>query len=214
MIKAVIFDLDGVLLSTDQLHYKAWKHVADLHEIPFSQEDNHMLRGVSRQECAKLILNKTGDQYCEDFKNEFARIKNEYYQTLLDHLSNEDVAPAIIILIRQLKGMDIKIAIASASCNAVKIIKKTRIDGYIDVLIDGTQVVKSKPDPEIFLKAAQKLNIDVDKCVVIEDSPVGIEAARRAGMKFIAIGERRLHPNVEKVFSELAIASADEIIQF
>lgn len=188
MIKAVIFDLDGVIVSTDNLHYLAWKMIADNEGIYFDEKINHRLRGVSRTDSLEIILEKANKKYSIEEKQELAFNKNEYYKKLLDTISPVDILPGIIDTISFFKEKNIKIAIGSASKNAKLILKKIGLLNSFDVIVDGTYELKSKPNSDIFIKAAKLLQIPNHECLVIEDSQAGIDAARKANMKTIGIG--------------------------
>lgn len=187
-IKAVIFDLDGVIVTTDNCHYKAWKKLADEEGIYFDREINEGLRGVSRMESLEIILSNGNRQYNEQEKQDMAQRKNEYYRELLSSISPLDILPGVMKLISDLKKSKIKIAIGSSSKNTPLILEKIGLKSYFDANADGNDIRNSKPDPEVFLLAAQRLNISPAKCVVVEDADAGIEAALAAGMHVIGVG--------------------------
>ncbi|MDI6452545.1 beta-phosphoglucomutase [Peloplasma aerotolerans] len=187
MIKAVIFDLDGVIVSTDQLHYEAWKHVADQEDIYFDEKINHRLRGVSRMDSLNIMLEKADKTYSESEKEKLAKTKNDYYVDLLKQLSPNDMLPHVYDVLLNLKEQGIKIAIGSSSRNAKTILKYLGISCLFDAIADGTDIENSKPAPDVFLRAAEKLGVSYSSCAVIEDATVGIEAAKKAGMLAIAV---------------------------
>jgi beta-phosphoglucomutase len=187
MIKAVIFDLDGVIVSTDQLHYEAWKHVADQEDIYFDEKINHRLRGVSRMDSLNIMLEKADKTYSESEKEKLAKTKNDYYVDLLKQLSPNDMLPHVYDVLLNLKEQGIKIAIGSSSRNAKTILKYLGISNLFDAIADGTDIENSKPAPDVFLRAAEKLGVSYSSCAVIEDATVGIEAAKKAGMLAIAV---------------------------
>lgn len=189
MINGVIFDLDGVLVSTDELHFKAWKKLAEelgIHN--FTKEDNQRQKGVSRMESLEVVLEKSKNTYSEEEKLEFAERKNGYYVEYLQELDDSAVLKDVITTLRQLKERNILIAIGSASKNTPMILDKTGLASYIDQVSCGLDTVKSKPDPEVFLIAAEKLNLPVEECLVVEDSAAGIVAAKAANMKSLGVG--------------------------
>lgn len=188
-MKAVIFDLDGVIVSTDNLHYKAWKKMADEEGISFDESVNHRLRGVSRMESLDIILERASKTYREEEKVALAERKNNYYVESLVHLTPKDILPGIFTLLTSLKEKDIKIAIGSSSKNAKPILKRIELYDMFDAISDGTNISRSKPDPEVFLKASEYLNVDPKECVVVEDAHSGITAAKRANMMAIAVGD-------------------------
>lgn len=189
--KAVIFDLDGVIVSTDMLHYKAWKYMADIYGIPFDQKINHRLRGVSRMASLDIILENTTNIYTKEEKLKMATLKNDYYVKLLSELTPDDILEGANALLTYLKSKDIMVAIGSSSKNAGIILKQIGLDLAFDVIADGNHITHSKPDPEVFLKAANMLGIKPEDCAVIEDAVAGIEAAKRANMYAVAIGDAK-----------------------
>lgn len=187
-IKAVIFDLDGVIVSTDDYHYRAWKKISDEEGIYFDREINERLRGVSRMESLEIILEKTTREYSEEEKLSFAERKNSLYRNLLEELTSNDILPGVMKVLETLKSNGIKIAIGSSSKNTKFILNKIGLNNYFDAISDGTQIKNSKPDPEVFLLAAEKLSIDPKNCLVVEDADAGVEAGLAGGMKVLAVG--------------------------
>ncbi len=188
MIKGVIFDLDGVLVFTDSLHYKAWKKMADEEGIYFDETINLRLRGVSRIESLNIILEKATKTYSEEEKLELATRKNRYYVELLSSLSEDDVKAEDLEALKKLKEEGYLLAVGSSSKNTKAIMDRTGLTKYFDQIADGTMISHSKPDPEVFLLAASKLGLEPKDCVVIEDAEAGIEAANEGGFYSIAIG--------------------------
>ena len=187
MIKTVIFDLDGVIVSTDDCHYRAWKKMADEEGIYFDREINNRLRGVSRMASLEIVLEKANREYSEKEKQEMAERKNNYYKELICELTPNDILPGAIETLEQLKENGIKIAIGSSSKNTPIILKQIGLDSYFDAVSDGNNITHSKPNPEVFLKAAEMLNIAPEDCMIVEDADAGIEAGKRAGMKTLAV---------------------------
>lgn len=187
MIKAVIFDLDGVIVSTDDCHFRAWKRMADEEGIYFDREINNRLRGVSRMASLDIVLERAKREYSESEKQELAERKNEYYKELICELTPDDILPGVMDKLENLKENGIKIAIGSSSKNTPIILKQIGLDGYFDAVSDGNNITHSKPDPEVFLKAAEMLNISPEDCMIVEDADAGIEAGKRAGMKTLAV---------------------------
>lgn len=189
MIKGVIFDLDGVLVSTDELHYKAWERLAkELGINDFSKEDNKRQKGVSRMESLEVVLEKSDRPYSEEEKHQLAEKKNRYYVDYLQELNREAVLPDVITTLTQLKQKGLLIGVGSASKNTPLILKKTGLYDYIDQVSCGLDTTRSKPDPEVFLIAAQKLSLCPEECLVVEDSAAGIVAAKAANMKSLGVG--------------------------
>lgn len=192
MIKGVIFDLDGVLVSTDELHFEAWAKLArELNIHNYTKEDNKAQKGISRLESLEIVLHKGEFSYTEKEKQELAERKNNYYVKMLDTLDDsavlEDVKEALVML----KTRGIKIGVGSASKNTPIILDKTGLAPKIDAVACGIDVTKSKPDPEVFLVAAKKLGLLPKECLVVEDSYAGVVAAKAAGMKSLAVGPER-----------------------
>ncbi len=189
MIEGVIFDLDGVLVSTDELHFEAWQCLArELGIDNFTREDNLKQKGVSRMESLEVVLSKGNKAYTPEEKEALAERKNNCYVELLQELSGEAVLPGVLDTLAYLRSREIKIGVGSASKNTPLILKKTGLAAYIDEVSCGLDTVKSKPDPEVFLIAADKLRLSGNKCLVVEDSAAGIVAARAAGMKSMGVG--------------------------
>ncbi len=187
MIKAVIFDLDGVIVSTDDCHYRAWKKMADEEGIYFDREINNRLRGVSRMASLEFVLEKANREYSEKEKQEMAERKNSYYKELICELTQANILTDVTEKLDELKENGIKIAIGSSSKNTPIILKQIGLDKYFDAVSDGNNITHSKPDPEVFLKAAEMLNIAPKDCMIVEDADAGIEAGKRAGMKTLAV---------------------------
>lgn len=194
MIKAVIFDLDGVIVSTDEFHYLGWQKLADEEGIRFDRKINERLRGVSRMESLEIILEGAERDYTLEEKSTLAEIKNNYYRKLLHVLTPDDVFPGVVRVLDQLKERGIKTAIGSSSKNTPFILRKIGMEHTFDAVSDGNQIKKSKPDPEVFLLAASKLQIAPDQCLVVEDADAGVEAALNAGMKCLAVGSAGDNP--------------------
>lgn len=189
MIKSVIFDLDGVLVSTDELHYNAWKKLADeLGITEFTKEDNEKQRGVSRMESLEVVLSKGNKEYSEEEKIALADRKNNYYIEMLESIDESVILEGATETLKMLRERGIKVGVGSASKNTPMILAKTGLERYIDKVSCGLDTTKSKPDPEVFVIAAQKLETPHEECLVVEDSAAGIVAAKAAGMKSLGVG--------------------------
>jgi beta-phosphoglucomutase len=189
MIKGVIFDLDGVLVSTDEIHYKAWKKLAEELEImDFTKEDNYLQKGVSRMESLEVVLRKGARVYTEAEKLVLAERKNNYYIEFLQEISTEVVLPHVVDTLAMLRKQGILTGVGSVSKNTPLILKKSELESYIDQVSCGLDITRSKPDPEVFLVAAKKLGLKNDECLVVEDSAAGIVAAKAANMKSLGVG--------------------------
>lgn len=206
-IKAVIFDLDGVIVSTDECHYKAWKQMSDEEGIYFDTQINTRLRGVSRMESLEIILEKSSKAYSLSEKEELAVRKNRYYQELIQQLTPEDILPGVSNTLTELKGREIKIAIGSSSKNSPLILERIGLDTYFHAIVDGNQISNSKPDPEVFLLAAKKLNIPPENCLVVEDADAGVIAALAGGMKVLGIGSAASNKNASFTAKDLKSVS-------
>lgn len=186
--KGVIFDLDGVICSTDELHYLAWKEIADRYQIPFDREMNDQLRGVSRMESLERILSRGRGEWTQEQKQRLAEEKNARYRELLGTLSEEDILPGVPETLQALRARGLALAIGSSSKNAVAILERLGLSGWFDAVADGTQIKRSKPDPEVFLLAAEKLGLPAADCLVVEDAQAGIQAAQAGGMDAASVG--------------------------
>ena len=187
MIKAVIFDLDGVIVSTDDCHYEAWKKMADEEGIYFDKTINNRLRGVSRMESLEIVLERAVKEYSDEEKLQLAERKNGYYKEFITKLTPNDILPGAKENLEELRKNGIKIAIGSSSKNTPVILKQIGLDNYFDAVSDGNNITNSKPDPEVFLKAADMLSIPYGECMIVEDADAGIEAGKRAGMKTLSV---------------------------
>ena len=187
MIKAVIFDLDGVIVSTDDCHYEAWKKMADEEGIYFDKTINNRLRGVSRMESLEIVLERAAKEYSEEEKLQLAERKNGYYKEFITKLTPNDILPGAMNTLDELRANGIKVAIGSSSKNTPVILKQIGLDNYFDAVSDGNNITNSKPDPEVFLKAADMLGVPYAECMIVEDADAGIEAGNRAGMKTLSV---------------------------
>lgn len=187
--KGVIFDLDGVLCFTDDYHYQAWKSLADDLNIYFDREINNRLRGVSRMASLDIVLEKSNKKYSNEEKIALATKKNDIYVKLLDNITENDCSNEVRNTLLELKRKGIKIAIGSSSKNTPKILNQLGIYSYFDAISDGNNITHSKPNPEVFLKAAQFINENPQDCLIVEDAIAGIDAGIAGGFKTAAIGD-------------------------
>lgn len=206
-MKAFIFDLDGVIVFTDKFHYQAWKTMADELGVYFDETINHRLRGVSRMDSLEIILERyEGPDLSLREKEKLAEKKNEIYRTLLESMTPDDVTKEVRDTLTKLREKGYKLAIGSSSKNAKFILEKVELKDAFDAISDGNNITKSKPDPEVFLKAAEYLGLPPKACMVVEDAEAGIEAAKKGGMYAAGIGEAAKSINADeslKTFSEL-----------
>ncbi|MBQ6888188.1 MAG: beta-phosphoglucomutase [Lachnospiraceae bacterium] len=187
--KAVIFDLDGVICSTDKYHYIAWKQMADNLGVYFDEIINNRLRGVSRMESLEIILERYEGSLCEEKKEKLAEEKNNIYKELLKQMSEKDLTEEVKNTLDTLRAQGKKLAIGSSSKNAKFILGQLGLGDYFDAISDGTNISRSKPDPEVFIKAAEFLGLEESKCLVVEDAKAGILAAHNGGFKSAGLGE-------------------------
>lgn len=188
-IQAVIFDLDGVIVDTAQFHFIAWKELAAEWNYTLTPEDNEKLKGVSRMDSVNKIAQWANVQTKPEQLLDIAHRKNEIYLRFCNQLTPQHVLPGISSLINTLKADGVFISLGSASKNARFVLDKLGLLYVFDVVVDGNDVSKSKPNPEVFLKAAQRMGVSPEHCVVLEDAPAGIEAALAANMKVIGLGD-------------------------
>lgn len=189
-INACLFDLDGVLVDTAIYHYKAWRRLANELGFDFTEKDNEKLKGISRIQSLKLILEWGKIEKSPEELQELSQKKNDWYLQMITHMQPSELLPGSREFLQELKNQGIKIALGSASKNAIIILDKTNIRHFFDAIVDGNMVQTSKPDPEVFLIGAKLLNVPPQQCVVIEDAIAGIEAALTANMKVIGIGDK------------------------
>lgn len=200
---AVIFDLDGVLVTTDDCHYKAWKRLADEEGIYFDRKINERLRGVSRMESLEIVLEKANKIYTQAEKTEMAARKNGYYVELVNKIDKSAIINGAEDFVKAVKKAGLKTAVGSSSKNSKLILEKTRLTKLFDVIVDGNDIKNSKPDPEVFQKAAKRLGISPQKCLVCEDADAGVEAGVRAGMCVLAVGSAENNNKANYGFTSL-----------
>lgn len=211
-LKAVIFDLDGVLVTTDEYHYGAWKRMADEEGITFDRQDNERLRGISRMESLEIILEKANREYSLVEKNALAAKKNRYYRQALLELNETDILDGVQSFLDALDEVGILYAVGSSSKNAPLILQRTGLDKRFDIVVDGNGISRSKPDPEVFLKASKALGIEAGKCLVVEDAKAGVEAALAAGMPVVGVGSASGVEGVTVGYESLAFAKVKDIL--
>ena len=210
-MKGFIFDLDGVIVDTARYHYLAWKHLADQLGISFTEEDNEQFKGVSRKRCLELLLEMGGMQVSEEQFDAWLQEKNEDYLQYISKMDASEILPGVLPVLNYLKERNIPMALGSASKNARPIIEKVGLTAYFNTIVDGTQVARAKPDPEVFLIAASRLEVLPVQCVVIEDAQAGIAAANNAGMYSLGIGDARVLAEADRVFQDFTHMGLDFI---
>ena len=191
-MKAFIFDLDGVIVFTDRFHYQAWKKIADQMGIYFDEEINNRLRGVSRMDSLDIILERyEGPALSPEKKEALAEEKNAFYRSLLENMTPADVEQEVRDTLSELRRRGYKLSLGSSSKNAKFILERVGLLDAFDAISDGTNISKSKPDPEVFLKGAEFLGVEPAECVVVEDAFAGIDAAKAGNMMAAGIGDAR-----------------------
>lgn len=191
--KGIIFDLDGVICFTDHYHYLAWKALADSIGAPFDESKNDRLRGVSRMASLEIVLEEyQGPALSEEEKAALADKKNELYRTYLQSMSPSDLSDEVRDTLNALRSKGIKLAIGSSSKNTPLILERIGLQGFFDAVSDGNNITKSKPDPEVFLMAAEMLHLEPGDCMVVEDAEAGIRGAVAGGFDSAALGPAAL----------------------
>jgi beta-phosphoglucomutase len=212
--KACIFDLDGVIVDTAKYHYLAWKRLAKELGFEFTEKDNERLKGVSRMESLEILLSVGGIRIDdENVKLQLAEKKNKWYVEYINQMTKDEILPGVIEFLELLKSAGIKIAIGSASKNTITILERIGLKDFFDAIIDGTKISKAKPDPEVFLKAAEELGVRPEECCVFEDAVAGIQAAKSAGMKVIGVGDPTILKDADKVIQSFQ-GQTLELIEF
>jgi beta-phosphoglucomutase len=201
LIKACIFDLDGVIVDTARYHYLAWKKLAKELGVDLTLEDNERLKGVSRMRSLEIILEIGGITLNDHEKERLANKKNEWFVDYVDRMAPEEIYPGVKGMLRSMRALGFKIALASSSKNAKTVIQLLHIRDEFDTIVDGTMITHTKPHPEIFLKAASQLGIAPENCVVFEDAEAGIAAAIAAGMKCVGVGSPVLLKDANRIVS-------------
>lgn len=207
-----IFDLDGVIVDTAKYHYLAWKKLADELEIDFTHEHNELLKGVSRIRSLEIILELGKKEISTSDFERFLIQKNEDYLKYIDKMDASEILPDVLEKLKFIKSIHGKIVLGSASKNAKPILEKVGLINYFDAIVDGNDVSKAKPDPEVFLIGAQKVNSNPLECVVFEDAVAGIQAANVAGMLSIGIGSKETLNEADYVFTDFTQIS-NEFLQ-
>lgn len=205
--QAIIFDLDGVICFTDEYHYLAWKGTADALGIPFDRQVNNRLRGVSRMESLEIILEKYDGKLTKQEKTVLAEQKNDRYKASLAAMAPADLQEEVKTTLDALRQRGYKLAIGSSSKNAGFILERLGLSDYFDAVFDGNNITRSKPDPEVFLKAAEYLDMQPEVCLVVEDAVSGVDAAHAGGMKAAALGDA-----AEKKYGDYILTSISDLL--
>lgn len=212
-----IFDLDGVIVDTAGYHYLAWKKLADQLGIEFTEEDNEQFKGVSRKRCLEILLKMGGIKVEQEQFDAWLAEKNEDYLSYIGKMDESEILPDVPRVLNYLRERKVPMALGSASKNASSILEKVRLIPYFDMIVDGNAVSKAKPDPEVFLIAADSIGVAPDRCVVFEDALAGIEAANNAGMVSVGIGDPEILVNAKynfRDFTEIDLDFLNKLINF
>ncbi len=210
-IEACIFDLDGVIVDTAIYHYRAWKKLANELGFDFTEEENEKLKGVSRVRSLELILEWGGVAKNEAEREELATRKNTWYVEMISQMTPDEILPGAKEFLQACKAAGLKTALGSASKNSMMILEKVGIVPLFDAVIDGNKVSKAKPDPEVFLKGAEELDVAPQQCVVFEDAIAGVEAAINAGMKVVGVGSPSVLGKADLVINGLHEMSLEKL---
>ena len=210
MIKAFIFDLDGVITDTAEYHYRGWKRLADEEGLPFSRAENEHLRGIPRRESLMLIVKD--HIYPEEKIQEMMERKNGYYLEFIKEISPRDLLPGAKELLEEIRAAGLKNALGSASKNAGEVIERLGIRSLFDAISDGLSVERQKPAPDLFLHAASQLNLSPAQCIVVEDAAAGIEAARAGGFRSVGLGPVERIGKADAIFPSLAGVRLEDLL--
>jgi len=209
---ACIFDLDGVIVDTARYHFLAWKKLTDQLGVHFTEEDNERLKGVSRMASLEIILEIGNIKTDDSTKLEYATLKNKWYTDFISKMTPDEILPGSLDFIKELRKANIRVAIGSASKNTPLILKRVGIFELFDGVADGNIVSKAKPDPDVFIKAAEMVNVKPWKCVVFEDAVAGVQAALNAGMMCIGVGSPKILTKAHYVVSGLKEMNIEKLI--
>ena len=209
-IKGLIFDLDGVLVTTEHNHFIAWKNTAEILGIPFNEEDNEQLKGISRVDSLKKILELGNKTISNETFNELLTKKNEYYLNSIADINQSNLLPGVLSVLKNAQLHGLKCAVGSSSKNARFILSKLQIDSYFSVIVDGNDVSFPKPHPEVFLKGAQQMGLEPFECIVFEDAKSGVQAAKEGGFTAIGVGNPTLIDFVDSYLHNLNEFSLEE----
>lgn len=211
MHKALLFDLDGVLVDTAKYHFAAWKELADELGIPFSERNNERFKGVSRTRCMEILLELGGRTMREDEQIFYCNKKNQTYVDYIRNMGEDEVLPGVKEFLRGAKARGYAIALGSASKNSGLILERLRLTEFFDAIVDGTKVGRAKPDPEVFLRGAAELGVPPQECIVFEDAVAGIRAAHAGGMQAVGIGNRQALPEADLHLPDFSSVTIEDV---
>ena len=209
MKKGFIFDLDGVIVDTAKYHYLAWKKLANQLGFEFTKEQNELFKGVSRKRCLEILLEIGNRKATQEEFDTWMVEKNVDYLKYIENMDTSEILPDVPKVLAFLKEQNIPIALGSASKNAQPILEKVNLLHYFDTIVDGNNVTKAKPDPEVFLLAAKQLNVNATDCIVFEDAVAGVQAANAAKMISIGIGDHKILSEAQFNFNDFTEISTD-----
>jgi beta-phosphoglucomutase len=209
-IKGLIFDLDGVLVTTEHNHFVAWKNTAEMLGVPFNEEVNEQLKGISRIDSLKKILELGQKTISEEVFNELLTKKNEFYLNSIADINQSNLLPGVLTLLEKADFHGLKCAVGSSSKNARFILSKLQIDSYFSAIVDGNDVSFPKPHPEVFIKGAKQMGLDPSECIVFEDAKSGVQAAKDGGFTAIGVGNPTLIDFVDSYLPNLNEFSLEE----
>lgn len=212
MIEVVIFDLDGVLTDTAELHFQSWLRVAEEIDIVIEEAVRDQIRGPGRMESLEIVLGERSGEFSDEQKAELALKKNRQYVKMLESMTPEDLLPGVVQLLRALRERGVPTVVASSSRNAGAVVDRLQIRPLLNLVVDGNDVERGKPDPEVFLLAAKRLGVAPERCVVVEDAEKGVEAALTAGMRVVGIGPRERVGKAHLVVDAIADLTADQLL--
>ena len=210
-VKACIFDMDGVIVDTAKFHFKAWQRLADSLGIPFTEHQNEQLKGVSRVDSLEKILSWGNLELNSQKKIELMELKNKWYLDFVEEVTPEDMLPGTFEFLTACKSNDVKVALGSSSKNAILILEKLEIIHLFDSIVDGNKITLSKPNPEVFLRAAREMDLAPAECVVFEDAISGVEAAKAGGFRCVGIGDPSILTQADRVVDSLASIQLSEL---
>ena len=214
IVKACIFDLDGVIVDTARYHFLAWKRMAEGMGISFTEHDNERLKGVSRMASLEIILELGNRTVPQAEKERLAALKNSWYVDYISRMEPGEVLPGAVDFLTSIRKKGIRTALGSASKNTPMILERTGISALFDAVADGNNVLKAKPDPEVFLKAASLIGVDPGSCVVFEDAAAGVKAALNAGMKCVGIGSADILSKAHVIIKGLHEMTYEKLLEF
>ena len=201
--EGLIFDLDGVIVSTEQNHYESWSLIASELDLEFNEEINELLKGISRRDCLRILLERSNKSLADkEFEEALVR-KNDFYKKSIEKLGSEAVLPGVMKTITKAKAKGKKLMVGSSSRNARYILDRLDMTHLFDHIVDGNDVMNPKPDPEVFLKGAELANLTPAQCIVFEDAESGIVAAKNGGFQVVGVGNPNIMDTVENYFNTL-----------